>query len=132
MRHSFAVNIPNQDCGKQSQTSATMRRYSPRKKKVIRSFPERRRSCLPKCCKMSSIMERRTPFAKQGTKVQRRERPARRGTIPTARSLDIRQNMLGGLRFFFRVKKKSRVGDLFDNLQDPLWPPLCEPLSDPT
>src|SRR6266508_2845909 len=39
MQHSFAVNIPNQDCGKQSHTSATIYRYSHRKKKVIRSFP---------------------------------------------------------------------------------------------
>src|SRR5215813_14314079 len=105
MQHSFAVNIPSQDCGKQSHMSATIHRYSPRKKKVIRSFPERQRSCLPKCCKMSSIMGRRTPFAKQGTEVLQRERLVRRITIRTPRSLVIRQNLWWALR-----SEERRVG----------------------
>src|SRR5262245_43244148 len=124
MRHSFAVNIPNQDCGKQSHTSATIHRYSPRKKKVIKSFPEMRRSCSPKRCKMSSIMERRTPFANQGTKVLQRERPGRRITIRTPRSLVIRQNLWWALRFSSRVIKNIRLEKLADNLQLPFGPTL--------
>src|SRR5262245_56078746 len=109
--------MPNRDCGKQSHTSATIRRYSPRKKKVIRSFPERRRSCLPKFCKMSSIMGRGAPFAKQGTKVLQQERLVRRITIRTPRSLVIRQNLWWALRFSFRVIKSVRLEELADNLQ---------------
>src|SRR5262245_18812171 len=124
MQHSFAVNIPNQDCGKQFHTSATIHRYLPRKKKGARSFPEMQRSCLPKCCKMSSIMERRTLFAKQGTKVLRRERLVRRITIRTPRSLVIRQNLWWALRFSSRVRKKVRLEKLADNLQPPFGPAL--------
>src|SRR5215813_9291556 len=124
MQHSFAVNIPSQDCGKQSHMSATIHRYSPRKKKVIRSFPERQRSCLPKCCKMSWIMERRTPFAKQGTKVLQRERLVRRITIRTPHSLVIRQNLWWALRFSSRGRKNFRLEKLADNLQLPFGPTL--------